>query len=329
MENTIPSIARGAGSAELYSSGKHRQPDASPTRMRAISPPRNKAASIHSTTGGRLRINPRGGSFCRAKSSDSASLSSARRRSPAPDVGVLAGSWGSSLNLRGTATMLAPKKSGRQGIVHHRSIREGHLASVNDELLRETAPCAHRALARQNSNQRECHDCPGEDCQRHPSPQPRMRFRQAEQMNRGILPVENFRAGRALRRREYFRRRRPSLGGNSACTFGSLAGHRRILAPTPPRRNKISNEFTILYCSQVKQRVTRQWVLSRSMNRELNHHQCDDGSREDRQHQPPRDALVPISQLPNVGGKARRSINVARGLFSKRIELHDFSGSRH
>jgi hypothetical protein len=120
--------------------------------------------------------------------------------------------------------MLAPKKSGRQGIVHHSSIGEGRLASVIVESRRRIAPCARHELARQNSNQRECHDCPGEDCQRHPPPQLRMRFRHAEQMNRWILPVENFRAGRALRRRENFRRR-PSLGGNSSCAFGNLTGH--------------------------------------------------------------------------------------------------------
>jgi hypothetical protein len=206
------------------SCGKSRQPDESPTRMRAISPPRNSAARIHSATCGRLRISPRGGSFCCANSRESVSLSSVRRSSPAPEAGALAVSWGSSLNSRGTATMLAPKKSGRQEIVYHRSIGERRPASVNVELRRNTARCARSALARQNSNQRECHDCTGEDCQCHPPPQLRMRFRQAEQMNRGILPVENFRAGRALRRREYFRRR-PSLGGNSSCTFGNLTGH--------------------------------------------------------------------------------------------------------
>jgi hypothetical protein len=203
------------------SCGKSRQPDERPTRMRAINPPRNSAARIHSATCGRLRISPRGGSFCCANSRESVSLSSVRRRSPAPEAGALAVLWGSSLNSGGTATMLAPKKSGRQEIVHHRSIRERRLVSVNVELLRETARCA---LARQNSNQRECHDCTGKDCQRHPPPQLRMRFRQAEQMNRGILPVENFRAGRALRCRENFRHR-PMLGGNLSRTFGNVAGH--------------------------------------------------------------------------------------------------------
>ena len=114
MENMIPSIARGQSSAGMGACGKRRQPDASPTRMSAINPPRNNAASIHSAKGGRLRIRPRGGSFCRANSSESASLSSARRRSSASEAGAPEGSCGSSLNSRGTLTMLAPKKSGRQ-----------------------------------------------------------------------------------------------------------------------------------------------------------------------------------------------------------------------
>jgi hypothetical protein len=115
MENAIPSIARGDCSAELCADGKRRQPDESPTRMRAINPPRNKAASIHSATCGRLRISPRGGSVCRANSSESASLSSPAPGSLEAAARPAGGLCGSSLNSRGTATMLAPKKSGRQG----------------------------------------------------------------------------------------------------------------------------------------------------------------------------------------------------------------------
>jgi hypothetical protein len=63
------------------------------------------------------------------------------------------------------------------------------------------------------------------------------------------------------------------------------------------------------------------------MNRELNHHQRDDGSREDGQNQPPRDALVLTSQLPNVDGKTQRSRNSARGLFSNSVEPRYFGGS--
>ena len=183
MENTIPSIARGETSAEMYACRKRHQPDSSPTRISAINPPRNSAARIHSATCGRLRISPRGGSFCCANSRESVSLSSVRRRSPAPEADVLVVSWESSLNSRGTATMLAPKKSGRQGIVHQRGIAEGRLASVIVKSRRKASPCEHRALARQNCHQGECHDCTGEDCQRHPSPQLWMRFRHAEQMN--------------------------------------------------------------------------------------------------------------------------------------------------
>jgi hypothetical protein len=163
MENTIPSIARGDCGAELCAYGKRRQPDESPTRMRAINsllkkdleraavstvrhcrsrkankkrgssslrcsewraktvfqqavnPPRNKAASIHSATCGRLRISPGGGSVGRANSSESASLSSPALGSLEAAARPAGGLCGSSLNSRGTATMLAPKKSGRQG----------------------------------------------------------------------------------------------------------------------------------------------------------------------------------------------------------------------
>jgi hypothetical protein len=60
------------------------------------------------------------------------------------------------------------------------------------------------------------------------------------------------------------------------------------------------------------------------MNRELNHHQRDDGSREDRQNQPPRNALVLISRLPNVSGQTRYSRNSARGLFSNGVKPRHF-----
>ena len=115
MENTIPSIARGDCGAELCAYGKRRQPDESPTRMRAINPPRNKAASIHSATCGRLRISPGGGSVGRANSSESASLTSPALGSLEAAARPAGGLCGSSLNSRGTATMLAPEKSGRQG----------------------------------------------------------------------------------------------------------------------------------------------------------------------------------------------------------------------
>ena len=62
------------------------------------------------------------------------------------------------------------------------------------------------------------------------------------------------------------------------------------------------------------------------MNRELNHHQRDDGSGEHCQQQPPRDALVPVSQLPNVRGKARRYSNSARGFYLGYVAPRYFSG---
>jgi len=65
------------------------------------------------------------------------------------------------------------------------------------------------------------------------------------------------------------------------------------------------------------------------MNRVLNHHQRYDRSREDRENQPTRDALVPISQLPNVRGKARRCGNSARGYFSSDVESRYFGRSQH
>jgi hypothetical protein len=153
---------------------KRRQPDASPTRMRAIKPPRNNAARIHSATCGRLRISPRGGSFCRANSSESPSLSSAGWGPPRPAAGAVGGSRGSSLNSRGTLTMLAPKKSKRQGNVDGKAREKRRLASALEASRRQTAEYANRALARQNTNQCERHDCASEDSQRHPTPQLRM-----------------------------------------------------------------------------------------------------------------------------------------------------------
>jgi hypothetical protein len=62
------------------------------------------------------------------------------------------------------------------------------------------------------------------------------------------------------------------------------------------------------------------------MNRELHHHQRDDGSGEDCQHQPARDALIPALQLPNVRGETGRSRNSVRGFFSRGVESRYFSG---
>jgi hypothetical protein len=65
------------------------------------------------------------------------------------------------------------------------------------------------------------------------------------------------------------------------------------------------------------------------MNRELHQHQRDDGSGEYREYQPSRDALVPISQLPDVRGKTRLRGASARGFFSIGVELRHFIGFRH
>jgi hypothetical protein len=65
------------------------------------------------------------------------------------------------------------------------------------------------------------------------------------------------------------------------------------------------------------------------MNRELHHPQRDDGSGEYRENQPSRDALVPISQLPDVRGKARLRGDSALGFFSIGVELRYFIGFRH
>lgn len=65
------------------------------------------------------------------------------------------------------------------------------------------------------------------------------------------------------------------------------------------------------------------------MNRVLNHHQRYDGTREDRENQPTRDALVSISQLTNMRGKARRLKNSARRLFSIDVEPRYFRGFHH
>jgi hypothetical protein len=210
----------------MYACGKRRQPDASPTRMSAINPPRNNAARIHSATCGRLRISPRGGSFCCANSSGSAPLSSAARRSRRFAAGVSVGSCGSSLNSRGTVMMLAPKKSGQQGNAHPSERSQGTPSRGSHQKCgTKKSEWANRALARQDSHQRECHNCTREDCQRYPTPQLRMRFRHAEQVNRGVLPVKDFRAGCALRRRENLRSRQVRRGRFS-CAFRNFAGHR-------------------------------------------------------------------------------------------------------
>jgi hypothetical protein len=65
------------------------------------------------------------------------------------------------------------------------------------------------------------------------------------------------------------------------------------------------------------------------MNCVLNHHQRYDRSREDRQNQPTRDALVPISQLPNVRGKPCRCRNSARSYFLSDVELRYFRRSNY
>jgi hypothetical protein len=94
---------------------KQSQSEASPTSSKAINPPRSNAARIHTATCGRLRISPRGGSLGRAKSSESSPVSSTGWRAPlcAPDAASR--SCGSLLNSGVTASMLAPKKTMRQG----------------------------------------------------------------------------------------------------------------------------------------------------------------------------------------------------------------------
>jgi hypothetical protein len=62
------------------------------------------------------------------------------------------------------------------------------------------------------------------------------------------------------------------------------------------------------------------------MNRELNHHPRNDGSREDRENQPARDTLVSISHLPNVSGQSWRSEGSARGLSQRGIPPFHYSG---
>jgi hypothetical protein len=65
------------------------------------------------------------------------------------------------------------------------------------------------------------------------------------------------------------------------------------------------------------------------MNRELNHHQRDNSSREYREHQPSGDSLVPNSQLPHVRGKAGLRGNSVRGFLSIAVESRYFCGLRH
>jgi hypothetical protein len=62
------------------------------------------------------------------------------------------------------------------------------------------------------------------------------------------------------------------------------------------------------------------------MNRELHQHQRDDGSSEEGENQPSRDPLVPISQLPNMRGKPRRSRNSARGSVQRGVPRRYYSG---
>ena len=103
--------------------GKQRQSETSPTRSRAINPPSNNAARIHTATCGRLRISPRGGSLGRATSSESSPVSSTGWRARLSAVGAASRSRGSLLNSRVTATMLAPKKTMRQGKECRRTCR--------------------------------------------------------------------------------------------------------------------------------------------------------------------------------------------------------------
>jgi hypothetical protein len=65
------------------------------------------------------------------------------------------------------------------------------------------------------------------------------------------------------------------------------------------------------------------------MNCVLNHHQRYHRPCEDRQNQPTRNALVPISQLPNVRGKAPCCRDSARGYFSIDVELRHFRRFYH
>jgi hypothetical protein len=65
------------------------------------------------------------------------------------------------------------------------------------------------------------------------------------------------------------------------------------------------------------------------MNCVLHHHQRYHRSYEDRENQPTRDALVSISQLPNVRGKARRCGEWARGCSSSDVEPRYSRRSHH
>jgi hypothetical protein len=104
--------------------GKQSQSEANPTSSRAINPPSKNAARIHTATCGLLRINPRGGSFGCAKSSESSPVSSTGWRAPLSAAGVALRSGGSLLNSCVTATMLAPKKTTRQGKACPKSLPE-------------------------------------------------------------------------------------------------------------------------------------------------------------------------------------------------------------
>jgi hypothetical protein len=84
--------------AEAGARGKRLQSEASPTRSKAINPPNNNAARIHTATCGRLRISPRGGSLGRAKSSESSPVSSTGWRAPLSAAGAVSRSCGSLLN---------------------------------------------------------------------------------------------------------------------------------------------------------------------------------------------------------------------------------------
>jgi hypothetical protein len=101
--------------------------------------------------------------------------------------------------------MLAPTKSAQQGKVSQRGGVERCLASPIKDTGRKTSRYSNRALASQNSNQRQSHDCARNDCQRYPTTQLRMGVRQAQHVNRRIRSVKNLRAGRPVGGRVHFR----------------------------------------------------------------------------------------------------------------------------
>jgi hypothetical protein len=57
----------------------------------------------------------------------------------------------------------------------------------------------------------------------------------------------------------------------------------------------------------------------------LNHRERHDGSGENRENQPTRDAPIPIPQLPNVRRKVRRGTGLVRALFPGGVKLSYFS----